>query len=115
MIGAPEDPVHRGGVPEADGDEGGVEGEINVARPAEHGHVNIGLAPAGQCHVPAFPEFGDVGREERPVEILHDPQAKEEAGADRDVGVAGEIEVNVEIRRYGQQPELANMDGMHRG
>ncbi len=49
-----------------------------------------------QRHVPAPPELGDVHRLERRVEVLGEAEAEQERQPDGHVGVAGEVEVQLQ-------------------
>ena len=58
--------------------------------------VEIVAQEPRQRHVPAPPEILDRGGEVRPVEILRPAEAEPQAEPARDVGVAGEIEIDLQ-------------------
>ena len=54
--------------------------------------------------MPAAPEVGDVGRLEGRVEVLREVEPEQEREADGDVGVPGEVEVELERVAERRQP-----------
>lgn len=46
--------------------------------------------------MPASPEFRDVSREVREVEVAHEADAEQASCADGDVRIAGEVSVDLE-------------------
>jgi len=66
---------------------------------AGDGEVQVVAQPVGEADVPAAPELGDVDGEVGPVEVARQFDAQQQPCAARDVGVAGEIEV--ELQRVG--------------
>ena len=77
--------------------------------------VEVVAEPGRQRHVPAAPELlhrvGDVG----PAEVLREAEAEHPAEADRHVGVAGEVEVDLQRvaddRRARRAPASARATG----
>ena len=59
-----------------------------------------------QGHVPALPEILDAGRPHRRIEIERQPDAEQQAQPDRDVGIAGEIEQDLEAEAE-REPRIA--------
>ena len=59
-------------------------------------HEHVVAQEARQRHVPALPEILDAGGAERRVEIERQLDAEQQAEADRDVGIAGEVEEDLE-------------------
>lgn len=56
--------------------------------------------------MPTTPELGYVAREVGVVEVAHQSDAKQLGGAYRDVGIAGEVAVNLEGERDGGDEQL---------
>ncbi len=67
-------------------------------------HVQVVPEPPRQADVPAAPEVGHAGGEVRMVEVLHEPEAHDPRHPAGDVGVAGEVAVDLE--RKGQRAEV---------
>ena len=83
-----------------------VEAGAGFAPPAAaQGEVEIVLEPAGQGDVPAPPEILDGGGEVGAVEVLHKAEAQHFGRAPGDVGVGGEIAVNLEGKGHGGHQE----------
>src|SRR5690606_20017742 len=72
---------------------------------ATHGPIEVVTQPVGERLVPAVPELEEVSRVVRLVEVLGELEAEELRAADGDVGVAREVEI--ELQRVG--------DGRDRG
>ena len=99
MEESPEDEGPADAVPEAteEKDDDGV--EVACTLPAGgvgEGEVDVVAEPVGEGDVPAAPEVGDVEGLVGAVEVVGDGEAEEEAEAHGDVGVAGEVEVDLE-------------------
>lgn len=104
-------------VQSAPGDEGPPRAVPKAAE--EHGEHEVAVAhePPGavaaerdievvaqegrQSHVPAPPEFNDVGGLVRRVEVHRQDDAEHTRGADRHVGIAREVEI--ELQRVGER------------
>ena len=56
----------------------------------------IAADPAGERHVPVVPEEGDIPFQIRRVEIFRDADAEDPSDSDRNIRVAGEIEIELE-------------------
>ena len=69
-------------------------------------HVQIVAQPRRQRNVPAAPELGDRLRAVGRVEVLREHEAEHQAEADRHVGVAAEIEVDLERVRGDAVPRV---------
>jgi len=54
--------------------------------------------------MPAAPEFGDVRRQIRPLEVRRKAIAEQARAATRDVGVAGEVEIDLQREREHAHP-----------
>src|SRR5262249_20773715 len=86
--------------------------EIEVPVPDRHAvsaerDVEIVPKPAGQGDVPPLPEVRDGIREVRPLEVGHEVDSHDFRGADRDMGVSGEVAVDlkreeVDPKEHGQ-------------
>ena len=107
VVGAPDDERPGRAVPEAgqqEDDEQVAVGRGAAAPVAAERDVDVVAEPARERHVPAPPEVGDRLRAEYgPVEVLGKPEAEHPAEADRHVGVAGEVEVD--LQRVGERAE----------
>ena len=73
---------------------------------AAHGQagIDVGGEEARHGHVPAAPEVGDVGGLEGRVEIQRQLDAEDRGQADRHVGIAGEVEVELQRIAKGADP-----------
>ena len=123
--------VHRQrrAVQPAPGDEGPVgavpqpaqqHGDDDVRRLAQRAaavaaerDVEVVAQEARQRHVPAPPEIADRHRAVRRVEVERQAQPEHQRQADRHVGVAGEIEVDLQRVGAGGDPRLGR--GQRRG
>src|SRR5258708_37661358 len=73
-----------------------------AAAVSAQGDVEIIAQPAGQTHMPAPPELGDVGAEVGEVEILAEFKSKQPGGGDGHVGVTAEIAVDLSgVKQHG--------------
>lgn len=103
---APEGEVPGHAVPEADEEHGGDLGQQDHHRdghrflprpePAGDGIEEIGAEPLGKSHVPVVPELGQVGFEVGRGEVFREFDSEQLRNAESDVGVAAEIEVDLE-------------------
>src|SRR5690242_19994913 len=66
-------------------------------------YVEIVAQPRRKRDVPATPEIADVRGEIGPFEIRRKAETEQACAAARDVGVAGEIEIN--LHREGEQAD----------
>lgn len=66
------------------------------------GEVEVIPNPAGEGDVPTLPELAQRGRDVRVVEVFRDSDAEYEGGAQCDVGIGGEIEIDLESKQEGQ-------------
>src|ERR1019366_4592912 len=62
--------------------------------------------PVGKADVPATPEFGEIGAAIRPVEIRRQADSQQLRAAAGDVGIAGEVEVQLEGVGVDRQQNL---------
>ncbi len=103
---APDDEIPRRAVPEPAeqhrDDEIGVGARERPAISAQR-NVKIFAQPGGERDVPASPEIGDRFRAIRRIEILRENEPEHEPEPDRHVGVAAEIEIDLE--GVGDRPE----------
>ena len=94
-------------MPDADQKEGDEEGEDHeegleclrrkaAHQPDQQRVVDVALEPLRKSDVPAAPEIHEVVGGEGPVEVFRDAHAQELAHADHDVGVSGEVAVEIE-------------------
>ena len=99
MQAAPDDEGPVGAVPEPPQQHGqhqvAVTVELAVAVTTQ-GDVEIVAQKARQGDVPAGPELADIGRLVRGVEVEGDLKAQHARHADGHIGVAGEIEIELE-------------------
>ena len=106
-VQSPQDEIPAGPVPEARAepdDQEVPDGPGGAAPVASQGDIQIVPEPGGQGHVPPPPEgahgVGAVGV----VKVLVEPEAEDPPQADGHVGVAGEIEVDLEAIGGEAQP-----------
>ncbi len=95
----PDDEGPVGAMPESahdENDERIADLHADAAAAAAQGDVEVVAEPGGQRDVPAPPELGDVAGEVGVGEIAHQVEAEQPGGADGDVGVAGEVAVDLE-------------------
>src|SRR5262245_49375030 len=59
-------------------------------------NIEVILQEPRQRHVPARPEFLDGSRKIRPVKVLGPAKAESQAQAAGDIGISGEIEIDLE-------------------
>ena len=99
MDAAPDDEIPRRAVPQASEehreDEIEIRARLAAAVSAER-DVEVFAQPGGERDVPAPPEVGDGFGAVRSVEIFREDEAEHEAESDRHVGVAAEVEVDLE-------------------
>ena len=69
-------------------------------------NVDVVAQPGGEADVPAPPELADVGGEVGKPEVQHQLEAEPARRAARDVGVAGEVAVDLEARRRSSPSAL---------
>ena len=91
-------------MPDADDQKSGHGREVRIAGNADQRHIDLCLAPAGKRHVPSFPEIADVRGQNRPVEVLHDPEAIKATGTNGDVRVGAKFQVGVEKPQEQESP-----------
>ena len=105
---APDDEGPIGPVPEPgdeEDDEDVADGlGLGDAGSAE-GDVEVVAEPGGEGDVPTPPELGDVAGEVGELEVGHQLEAEELGGADGDVGVPGEVPVDLEGEEDGAEDE----------
>ena len=108
MDAAPGDEGPIGPVPEPgdeEDDEDVADGlGLGDARSTE-GDVEVVSEPGGEGDVPTPPELGDVAGEVGELEVGHQLEAEELGGADGDVGVPGEVPVDLEGEEDGPEDE----------
>ena len=108
MNASPGDEGPIGPVPEPgdeEDDEDVADGlGLGDARSAE-GDVEVVSEPGGEGDVPTPPELGDVAGEVGELEVGHQLEAEELGGADGDVGVSGEVPVDLEGEEDGPEDE----------
>ena len=63
---------------------------------AAEGNIEIVAKPGREGDMPAPPEFGNIPGEVGEGEVLHQVEAEKSCGADRDVGIAGKITIDLE-------------------
>ena len=115
MDAAPDDEGPVGPVPEP-GDEEDDEdvadglglGDAGSAK----GDVEVVSEPGGEGDVPTPPELGDVAGEVGELEVGHQLEAEELGGADGDVGVPGEVPVDLEGEEDGAEDEGGAGEGL---
>ena len=79
---------------------------------AENGHVEQIVPEEGaKADVPALPELGDGFAGEGVGEVLVKVEAEYAAKADGDVGIAGEVEVDIEGVDYHRVPGAEEREG----
>ena len=103
----PQHKIPAGTVPQArqHPDRENVKHPPHSAHPiAAHGNVHIVPEPGAQAHVPPAPEFGDGSGKVGIVEILDEMESEQPAQADGHIGIAGEIEVDVQHEGHGVHP-----------
>ena len=61
-----------------------------------HGDIDIVSKPGRQRNVPSTPEFSDIATEIRHVEITHQLDPEQLCSAYGDVGVSGEVAIDLE-------------------
>jgi len=77
---------------------------LGDARPSEW-DVEVVAEPGGEGDVPTPPELGNVAGEVGELEVGHQLEAEELGGADGDVGVSGEVAVDLEGEKDGTEDE----------
>ena len=107
VVHAPQHKVPAGAVPQSgeEPDDGNV--QQLAAQPlavAAQRDIHILPEPCGQADVPAPPELRDGAGLVGIVEVLQKPEAEQTSKADGHVGVAGEIEVDLEGEGQRAQP-----------
>ena len=114
MNASPDDEGPVGPVPEPgdeEDDEDVADGlGLGDAGPAK-GDVEVVAEPGGEGDVPAPPELGDVAGEVGELEVGHQLEAEELGGADGDVGVPGEVPVDLEGEEDGAEDEGGSGEG----
>ena len=108
VVESPEDEGPRGAVPEsADEEDGEGVAQLEGARTAVAAERDIDVVaqPRHQGDVPAAPEVGDAGGEIGCAEVLHEFDAEEAGAAHGDVGVAGEVAVDLDGEEEGSDEE----------
>src|SRR5262249_38601307 len=104
---APTRPVPQA-AEEEDGDQ------VEIQPPGRHaaaaqGDEKVVAQPGGERDVPAAPEVADGVGDVGVVEVLGQVEAEHPPGADRHVGVAGEVEVDLD--RVADQPQPGERGG----
>lgn len=86
------------------GDEGNPEigAESGIAVTSE-GDIEVGFEPSGKGHMPPAPELLRVLRLVGRVEVLREVEAHEQSDSDGDVGVSGEV--GIDLKRVGKEGE----------
>ena len=124
--GAPDQKGPAGAVPQAADHHGDHEIQIGEDLPAGaqagQREIEIIAQPVGERNVPATPKVGNVLGGVRAIEVARERDAEQQRGADRDVGVAGEIVVKLERvavdagQHFGAGVELGQIeDAIHQG
>ncbi len=96
---SPENEGPADAVPESAEEKDNDRVEIGGAFPAVsvgEGGIDVVAEPVGEGDVPAFPEVGYVDGFVGAVEVVGDGEAEELAESHGDVGVAGEVEVDLQ-------------------
>lgn len=107
MPAAPEDEVEAGAVPEAAEEHGEHKVEVGAGAAvaiAAEGNVEVVTEPGGKRDMPAAPEFGEGAGEVGAAEVDGEVEAEEFGHADGHVGVAGEVEEDLEGEGKGAGP-----------
>src|SRR5262249_11976993 len=73
--------------------------------------VKIFAQPRGKRDVPVAPEISDRLREIRRIKIFRENESEHQAEPDRHVGVAAEIEINLERIRERSEPRVERLNG----
>lgn len=106
MIGSPCDESPVGAMPEPTQQENDKRVTDHLclrAAAAAQRDIDVIAEPSRQRNVPSAPELGNVAAEIRHVEVAHQPDAEQLRSADGDVGISGEIAVNLESEQNGGQ------------
>src|SRR5687768_15055100 len=74
------------------------------AIPAER-DVYVVAEPRGERYVPSGPELADRARKVRTVEVPHETESHHLRGAERDVGIACEIAIDLKSEEDGRDDE----------
>ena len=77
-------------------------------------HVNVVAEPGGERHVPATPELPDRAGVVWRVEIFHQFEPEHAGGADRDVGVAGKVAIDLIREKDGRDGQLQAVVALRR-
>jgi hypothetical protein len=115
--GVPEPEDHEGPpcpVPYADDEEGDEQIHVGAGAGdlgAAEGHVQVVLHPAREGDVPATPEVDGAGALEGAIEVLGQLEAEEARRAAGDVGVAGEVAVELPGVGVNGDDDLGGAEG----
>lgn len=107
---SPDEEGPVGAVPEAAHQkdyEGVADAHHQGAAAASQRDVEVIAEPGGEGDVPPPPELCDVAREVGVGEVAHQVDAEEAGGTDGDVGVAGEVAVDLKGEEEGSQHQRA--------
>ena len=77
-------------------------------------HEHVVAQKARQRHVPALPEVQDAGGAERRIEIVRQLDAEQQRHADRDIGIAGEVEEDLESEAESEPGGSIRATGLSR-
>lgn len=100
-----------GSVPEAadqEDDEGVAQHLRKGAFAAAKGKIDVVTKPGGERNVPAAPEFGNVTGEIGVGKVLHQVEAKQPGGAQRNVGISGKVAINLKRKENGANQKGAS-------
>ena len=115
MPEAPKDEIPASPVPEAAQEHGNEEVDFGAGEAkaiSAEGDVEVIAEPGGEADVPALPEFTHAGGGVGKVEIEHDIKAENEGGAASDIGIAGEIAVDLESEGDGGEKDHRSGGGV---
>ena len=110
----PENEVPGSAVPQAGKQETHPEVEIRPALPpavASQGYIEIAFDESAQGHVPAAPEFSDGAGNIGVVEIFRKLEAHDPTQADGHIGIAREIEIQLQGISQDAYPCRSRVDG----
>ena len=107
---SPDEESPVGSMPEAahkEDDEGVADARQEGAAAPSQRDVEVIAEPGGEGDVPPSPELCDVAREVGVGEVAHQVDAEEAGGTDGDVGVAGEVAVDLKGEEERPQHQRA--------
>ena len=115
LIDAPDDERPRGAMPEAAEDHGQHQVAIDPESPAavaSQRDVKVIAQPLREADVPSAPEVLGAGREIGEVEVQRELEAQALGDPSGDVGIAGEVAVDLEGERIDRQEGRTTVESL---